>query len=61
MATNGETPDGVRREVAELEDEIAHLRARVADAPRRLRALEERLLETKGQLSQAVAQNEKLS
>ena len=48
-------------EVEALNDEIAHLRARVADAPRRLRALEERLLETKGQLAQAVAQNEKLS
>src|SRR4051794_26891005 len=33
----------------------------MADAPKRVRALEERLLETKGQLAQAVAQNEKLS
>jgi proteasome-associated ATPase len=33
----------------------------LADAPRRVRALEERLLETKGQLAHAVAQNEKLS
>jgi len=47
--------------VEALNDEIARLEARVADAPRRLRALEERLLETKGQLAQAVAQNEKLS
>ncbi|NND75880.1 MAG: proteasome ATPase, partial [Ilumatobacter sp.] len=42
-------------------DEIAHLRARLADAPKRVRSLEERLLETKGQLAQAVGQNEKLS
>jgi proteasome-associated ATPase len=31
------------------------------DAPKRVRTLEERLLETKGQLAQAVAQNEKLT
>jgi len=31
------------------------------DAPKRVRTLEERLLETKGQLAQAVSQNEKLS
>ena len=48
-------------EIQALNDEIAHLRSRLADAPRRLRSLEERLLETKGQLAQAVAQNEKLS
>jgi proteasome-associated ATPase len=48
-------------EIAALNDEIAHLRSRLADAPKRLRSLEERLLETKGQLAQAVAQNEKLS
>jgi proteasome-associated ATPase len=35
--------------------------ARLADAPKRMRALEERLLETKGQLAHAVSQNEKLS
>jgi proteasome-associated ATPase len=47
--------------VAALQQEIDELRARLSDAPRRQRALEERLLETKGQLAQAVAQNEKLS
>src|SRR5262245_63827341 len=51
----------MRAQVDALHDEIAHLRARMADAPKRVRALEERLLETKGQLAQAVAQNEKLS
>lgn len=49
------------RQVRVLDEEIQHLRARLADGPKRLRALEERLLETKGQLAQAVAQNEKLS
>ncbi len=37
------------------------LRRRLQDAPRRVRILEERLLETKGQLAQAAQQNEKLS
>jgi proteasome-associated ATPase len=44
-----------------LEEEVAFLRRKVADAPKRVRTLEERLLETKGQLAQAVSQNEKLS
>jgi proteasome-associated ATPase len=56
-----ETAVSLRAQVDALHDEIAHLRARMADAPKRVRALEERLLETKGQLAQAVAQNEKLS
>ena len=44
-----------------LEDEVVVLRRRLQDAPKRVRTLEERLLETKGQLQQAVSQNEKLS
>ncbi len=44
-----------------LEEEIAILRRRLQDAPRRVRVLEERLLEIKGRLSQAVSQNERLS
>jgi proteasome-associated ATPase len=48
-------------QVAVLTEEVEHLRIRLADAPLRVRALEERLLETKGQLAQAVGQNEKLS
>ena len=51
----------LRSQVLELEDEIAELRRKLIDAPKRQRALEERLLETKGQLAQAVSQNEKLS
>ena len=57
MATD---PD-LATQVAALNDEVDHLRARLADAPRRVRSLEERLLETKGQLTKTVAQNEKLS
>jgi proteasome-associated ATPase len=56
-----EMSEAMRAQVDALGEEIAHLRARLADAPKRMRALEERLLETKGQLAQAVAQNEKLS
>jgi proteasome-associated ATPase len=55
------TIEALEAQVAVLSEEIAHLRARLVDAPNRVRALEERLLETKGQLAQAVGQNEKLS
>jgi proteasome-associated ATPase len=48
-------------QLAVLSEEIGHLRSRLADTPNRVRALEERLLETKGQLAQKSAQNEKLS
>ncbi len=51
----------LRMVAAELEDEVSALRRRVQDAPKRVRSLEERLLETKGQLAQAVSQNEKLT
>jgi proteasome-associated ATPase len=51
----------LRDTAASLEDEVVGLRRRLQDAPKRVRTLEERLLETKGQLSQAVTQNEKLT
>lgn len=41
--------------------EIDQLRRRLADTPRRVRQLEERLLETKGLLAQESAKNERLS
>jgi proteasome-associated ATPase len=44
-----------------LDAEVQQLRRRLQDGPKRVRTLEERLLETKGQLAQAVSQNEKLS
>ena len=47
--------------MAALEEEVAVLRQRLQDAPKRVRTLEERLLETKGQLAKAVSQNEKLT
>jgi len=48
-------------QIVVLGEEIAHLRVRLTDTPNRLRSLEERLLETKGQLAHKTAQNEKLS
>ncbi|MBU6215896.1 MAG: proteasome ATPase [Acidobacteria bacterium] len=51
----------LQAQVRELEDEVASLLRRLQDGPKRVRTLEERLLETKGQLAQAVSQNEKLT
>ena len=48
-------------QVRALEEELVHLRRKLQDSPKRVRTLEERLLETKGQLAQAVGQNEKLT
>ena len=51
----------LREQPAALEEEVVALRRRLQDAPKRVRTLEERLLETKGQLAHAVTQNEKLT
>jgi proteasome-associated ATPase len=51
----------LRRQIQFLEEETALLRRRLQDSPRQVRVLEERLLETKGQLAQALAQNERLA
>jgi len=62
--TTGSDGDGetaTREQLEALEQEVVSLRKRLQDAPKRVRTLEERLLETKGQLSQAVSQNEKLT
>src|SRR4030088_688816 len=53
--------DQLQEGIKGLEEEVVVLRRRLQDAPKRVRTLEERLLETKGQLAQAVSQNEKLS
>jgi proteasome-associated ATPase len=53
--------DQLQASIKGLEEEVVVLRRRLQDAPKRVRTLEERLLETKGQLAQAVSQNEKLS
>jgi proteasome-associated ATPase len=49
----------VRAQAAE--EEVALLRRRLQESPRRVQTLEEKLLEAKGQLAQAVSQNEKLT
>jgi len=60
-ADGTEDVEQLRAQVADLSEEVSSLVRRLQDAPKRVRTLEERLLETKGQLAQAVSQNEKLS
>ncbi len=62
MAQDDESElEELRDQAMTLEEEVDILRRRLHDAPKRVRTLEERLLETKGQLAQAVSQNEKLT
>lgn len=51
----------LQAEIKHLEEEAAVLTRRLLEAPARVRTLEERMLETKGQLTQAVSHNERLS
>ncbi|MEX0753930.1 MAG: proteasome ATPase [Actinomycetota bacterium] len=51
----------LQTQVTFLEDEIALLRRRLTNAPRQVKILEEKLLETKGELARAMGQNEKLA
>ena len=48
-------------QIVGLEEEVSILRRRLQEAPKRVRTLEEKLLETKGELARAVSQNEKLT
>jgi proteasome-associated ATPase len=50
-----------RQHAAVLAEEVEALRHRLQEAPRRVRTLEERLLEVNGQLAKAVSRNEKLT
>src|ERR671937_541893 len=50
----------LRTQVRFLEDETALLRRRLSNAPRQVKILEERLLQSRADLSRAVGQNEKL-
>ena len=63
--TDNEMPAGelaaLRSQLRAMESEVALLRRKLVDTPKRVTTLEERLLETKGQLAQAVSQNEKLT
>ncbi|MBW3620795.1 MAG: proteasome ATPase [Actinobacteria bacterium] len=54
-------PDTLTAELKYLREEVELLRRRAETAPARIRVLEERLLETKGQLQGALSQNTKLA
>jgi proteasome-associated ATPase len=67
-AADGDRENSEQSELEQLaerarrsEEEVAALRRRLSEGPGRVQTLEERLLETKGQLSHAVSQNEKLT
>ncbi len=51
----------LQTQVRFLEDEVALLRRRLTNAPRQVKILEDKLLQTKADLSRALAQNEKLA
>ncbi|MDA8267222.1 MAG: proteasome ATPase [Actinomycetota bacterium] len=51
----------LRHRAQHAEEEVTVLRRRLSEGPGRVQGLEERLLETKGQLAHAVSQNEKLT
>jgi proteasome-associated ATPase len=53
--------DDYQSQILGLEEEVSTLRRRLQEAPKRVRTLEEKLLETKGELARAVSQNEKLT
>lgn len=57
----GDELESLRLRAEAAEEEIALLRRRLQESPRRVQTLEEKLLETKGQLAQAISQNEKLT
>ncbi|MFV1989519.1 MAG: proteasome ATPase [Acidimicrobiales bacterium] len=51
----------LQTQIDSLTEEVSLLRQKLQLAPKRVRTLEERLLETKGQLAAAISQNEKLT
>ncbi|HEY4928704.1 MAG TPA: proteasome ATPase, partial [Acidimicrobiales bacterium] len=60
-AADEEDLETLRARALTAEEEVTVLRRRLQESPRRVQTLEEKLLETKGQLAQAVSQNEKLT
>ncbi len=60
-ATDEEDLETLKARALSAEEEVTVLRRRLQESPRRVQTLEEKLLETKGQLAQAVSQNEKLT
>jgi proteasome-associated ATPase len=61
QAADEEDLETLRARALTAEEEVTLLRRRLQESPRRVQTLEEKLLETKGQLAQAVSQNEKLT
>ncbi len=51
----------LRERARQAEEEVGVLRRRLSEGPGRVQSLEERMLDAKGQLAQAVSQNEKLT
>ncbi|HEX7248572.1 MAG TPA: proteasome ATPase [Actinomycetota bacterium] len=51
----------LQSQVKFLEEEVGLLRRRLTNAPRQVTVLEEKLIETRGQLDRAVSQNQKLA
>ena len=60
-AADDDDLEALRARAHSAEEEVTVLRRRLQESPRRVQTLEEKLLETKGQLAQAVSQNEKLT
>jgi proteasome-associated ATPase len=61
MPEEAPEPSELQRQIQSLEQETTLLRRRLGDPPHQVRVLEEQLLETKGQLAQALSQNERLA
>jgi proteasome-associated ATPase len=60
-ADDGDELEALMARAQAAEEEVTLLRRRLQESPRRVQTLEEKLLETKGQLAQAISQNEKLT
>jgi proteasome-associated ATPase len=60
-ARNDDQVQGLTTQISFLEEEVAVLRRRLADSPRHVRLLEERLRETEAGLASVTGQNERLA
>ena len=60
LSSNEEASE-LRRQVANLEEEVVGLRRRLQDAPRRIQELEARLVESQERLARSVAHSDKLA
>jgi proteasome-associated ATPase len=60
-ARNDDQVQGLTTQISFLEEEVAVLRRRLADSPRHVRLLEERLRETEASVASVTGQNERLA